>query len=640
MTVSSYVRRGRRLLRQWAVNPRIHALAEAAGCALAGCLLSAASLTNRAMPLTLGLLCAAEGWSAVWIALGGSTGYLLFWGTAGLQGLLWMMGGLLALWLLGSRPVAKEQPALMPAAAGLVVSASGVIFLLRMGDTTPIPAYLLRVALGAGTTVLFTLVRRRSHPAADALAAGAAVLALSQVAPVPWLDLGVAAAGAMAAAGTFPAAALAGLAVDAAGIVPVSVTAVVSVAWLARCLPGKSPWRTALALAASACAMMAVTGRWNAAFLPALVLGGLLGGLAPAGVAAPRTGELGLAQVRLELTAGVLTQAEQLLLEAPEPVIDLQALVTRAANQACLSCPCRRSCGETAAVETMPPEVLSRALLTPEDLPVRCRKPGRVLMELRRSQEQFRALRAGHERTAECRWAVIQQYQFLGEYLRRLSDRLADRKAPGAPAYRAEVAGVSAGRGSADGDKCVWFAGPEDRYYVLLCDGMGTGPGAAQDSRDAVYLLHRLLAAGFPADSALRSLNSLCVLRQRSGAVTADLAELQLDTGKAVLYKWGAAPSYLLRGGGAEKIGTAGPPPGLSVRDGRETVERLSLRRGETLVLVSDGVDGEAVRRRAGAAAAQPVGETAAAIVKMGRGEGGDDATAVAVRLIPAAAST
>ena len=105
----------------------------------------------------------------------------------------------------------------------------------------------------------------------------------------------------------------------------------------------------ALALAASACAMMAVTGRWNAAFLPALVLGGLLGGLAPAGVAAPRTGELGLAQVRLELTAGVLTQAEQLLLEAPEPVIDLQALVTRAANQACLSCPCRRSCGETAA---------------------------------------------------------------------------------------------------------------------------------------------------------------------------------------------------------------------------------------------------------------------------------------------------
>ena len=40
-----------------------------------------------------------------------------------------------------------------------------------------------------------------------------------------------------------------------------------------------------------------------------------------------------------------------------------------------------------------------------------------------------------------------------------------------------------------------------------------------------------------------------------------------LDTGHATLYKWGAAPSWLLRRGSAEKIGTATPPPGISVTD-------------------------------------------------------------------------
>ena len=70
-----------------------------------------------------------------------------------------------------------------------------------------------------------------------------------------------------------------------------------------------------------------------------------------------------------------------------------------------------------------------------------------------------------------------------------------------------------------------------------------------------------------------------------------DLAEIRLDTGQVTLYKWGAAPSWLLKKSGAEKIGTATPPPGICVTDARELVVRLSLRRGEMLILVSDGVE-------------------------------------------------
>ena len=164
---------------------------------------------------------------------------------------------------------------------------------------------------------------------------------------------------------------------------------------------------------------------------------------------------------------------------------------------------------------------------------------------------------------------------------------------------------------------------------------MGTGMGAAQEGQSAASLLQQMLSAGFPAEFALRSLNSLLVLRGRAGAVTMDLAEILLDSGRAAVYKWGAAPSYLIRDNEAEKIGTATPPPGLSVTDGRETVERLSLRRGEVLIMVSDGVAGEEALRRIGRISAQPPGELAAKILQYGAQGAEDDATVAAVTLLP-----
>ena len=165
---------------------------------------------------------------------------------------------------------------------------------------------------------------------------------------------------------------------------------------------------------------------------------------------------------------------------------------------------------------------------------------------------------------------------------------------------------------------------------------MGTGMGAAQEGKAAGNLLRDMLSAGFPPAYALRSLNSLLVLRGRAGAVTVDLAEVELDTGRASIYKWGAAPSYILRDGKAEKIGTASPPPGLSMTEGRETVERLSLRRGEVLVLLSDGVDGEAALGSAEQLEAMSPGELAAWALESGCRGAEDDATAAVIRLAPA----
>ena len=115
--------------------------------------------------------------------------------------------------------------------------------------------------------------------------------------------------------------------------------------------------------------------------------------------------------------------------------------------------------------------------------------------------------------------------------------------------------------------------------------------------------------------------------------MTIDLCELRLDTGKAALYKWGAAASYVIARGEPIKIGTASPPPGLSVTEGRETVEKLSLRKGETLVLLSDGAGGEEALRLAWVRSGEPVGELASRILASGETDGSDDATVAVVRL-------
>ena len=269
-----------------------------------------------------------------------------------------------------------------------------------------------------------------------------------------------------------------------------------------------------------------------------------------------------------------------------------------------------------------------------------CRKTGRIAAELRRGQEQLRNMKADRQRQQQYRAAVIQQYQFLADYLRCLADQLPRRGERIMAHFRLEVSARSSSKERANGDRCMAFSGSGCKYYVLLCDGMGTGLGAAQEGSSAAQLLRQMLTAGFPAEYAFRSINSILALRGQAGAVTLDLAEIRLDTARVILYKWGAAPSWILRKAGAEKIGTATPPPGISVTEGRESVVRLSLRKGEALILLSDGAEVGEILRRKGMAPDVPPGELAEKLLELSRGKREDDATAAVIRLLPLRSST
>ena len=599
-----------------------------------GFVLSAANLAQRCQPFSVGLLCAFTGIRAVILALGAGAGYLFFWGEAGYQGLLWLGFALPVALILGKRQIVHESALQMSSIAALIVSASGLFFQIFFHDTTPVTAYLLRIFTGAVSARLFYLVRRRQDQAADWLAAGIAVLALAQISVFPGFSLGFVAAGLLAAGGPLPAAALAGLALDLSQVTRTPMTGVLSLAYFCRMLPYGRKW---ISCAAPAVMYILITNLGGFTdFRP--VLGLVLGGfgavfLPPQPELRHRRGETAAAQVRLELMAGVLSQTQQLLLEAPEIPVDEEAVLSRAQARACGGCPCRKSCRERAGA--LPRQLLHKPLMDTTSLPLSCKKPGRLIMELRRAQEQLRAIQADRERQAEYRSALVQQYQFLSLFLQQLSDQLPRRGDKLRQNFEPEIAVESFSRENSNGDRCVWFVGTQCRYYVLLCDGMGTGIGAAQEGQDAASLLRQMLSAGFPAEHALRSVNSLLALRGRAAAVTIDLVELRLDCGRAAVYKWGAAPSLLLFEGLAEKIGTAGPPPGPSVTGGRETVERRALRRGEVLVLLSDGVDGEAVRQRIVLQGQRPPEELAAEILEQGTQDTQDDATVAVIRRVP-----
>jgi len=642
VTIESYIRRWRRLYRQVVGNVVALTVIQAVGYLAAGLLLSGASLGGSAMPLCLGLLCAAPaGWPLLLLAIGSVGGYLLFWGSAGMQGVVWACCGLLSAGFLGGRRINWRVPLLLPSLASLIVAASGLGFQVWLEDTTPVVIYILRVVLAGCSARLFTVAFERRDPFLDWLVEGIAVLALCRISVTPWLGFGYVAAAALGSGGAFPAAALAGLALDLSQTAPAPMTAALCAAYLLRLLPGLPKWFRAALPGLAYLLVMSLCGLWEPHPLPALVLGGMLGLVLPARApAGHRRGEVGVVQVQLEMTAGVLSQTEQVLSEVEEGAVDEQSIVIRAAERSCSGCPCRKTCQDREHMQKLPTKLLHKSGLQTLDIPIPCKKVGRVVLELQRGQTQLRAINADREQKREYREAVIQQYRFLSSYMRKLSDGLGRANEPVQVRFHPEVTVCSVGKEAANGDRCVWFAGTMGRYYVLLCDGMGTGLGAAQEAKAAADMLKRLLCAGFPADYALRSLNSLCALRSRAGAVTVDLAEIRLDTGNTVLYKWGAMPSYLFSRLGTEKIGTVGPPPGLSVNEDRETVDRLSLRRGETLLMLSDGVGGEDTLRCAADWWREPAGEVAAAVLETVDEEKDDDATVAVVRLRPLSSAT
>jgi len=145
---------------------------------------------------------------------------------------------------------------------------------------------------------------------------------------------------------------------------------------------------------------------------------------------------------------------------------------------------------------------------------------------------------------------------------------------------------------SVSGDAGAWFKDGKGRLNVLLCDGMGSGTAAREDSNCALGLLEKFLRAGLEAEEALKTVGEALALRgeEQGGFTTVDLFQLDLYSGSGTICKLGAAPTYLRRNGQVERLEGSSLPAGLSGAHCTPDLFPVKLEAGDCVVLVSDGV--------------------------------------------------
>lgn len=249
------------------------------------------------------------------------------------------------------------------------------------------------------------------------------------------------------------------------------------------------------------------------------------------------------------------------------------------------------------------PALLRRGEAKPADFPrhfsSRCIRFSDFLDTLNAELVAFLQRKQYRSRLHSARELARGQYAELSELLARTAEASAVPVSLAAPcAYRVGSASRPRRGECVSGDSLRTFESDDRRrLFLLLSDGMGTGEAAQKESATAVRLLERFLKAGIPTDAALKTLHGAMTLRsEETGAfTTVDLLSLDLTTGDATLYKYGAAPSYLREGQTVRRIRSRNFPVGLG-DDAAPDATGLSLASGTVLVLTSDGIaerDGE-----------------------------------------------
>lgn len=140
------------------------------------------------------------------------------------------------------------------------------------------------------------------------------------------------------------------------------------------------------------------------------------------------------------------------------------------------------------------------------------------------------------------------------------------------------------------GDTCVVAHIHSGKIAMMLSDGMGSGKQAAGESAMAVKFLERLLTAGFDVDVAVKTVNSMLMLRAPDETfATIDMAIIDTYSGETEFLKIGSAPSFVKRVREVATVKSASLPIGILNQIEIEPV-KAQLVPGDIVVMVSDGI--------------------------------------------------
>ncbi len=319
------------------------------------------------------------------------------------------------------------------------------------------------------------------------------------------------------------------------------------------------------------------------------------------------------------------------------------AVFDKAAEEICRSCAKWSVCWEQNAQETF--RLLSRASrgilrrgeAKRDDLPplflARCCHTDSFLRAVNDALSTQLAKVQYQSRLAESRQILCDQYRVLSRLLQSLAEPSQARQNPTrtprslASARRVcavPISPATMARASA------WASG------TIFCCATAWARARRRGTRhvSASALLKELIESGIDAHDAMQTINGLYILRDGGGFAAIDLLQVSLVSAEGFLHKWGAAPSFLKFGRTVQTLGSPLPPPGLGVgRSYGPECLRVSLQRGEALILTSDGVDTAMAERYLQSCGELPVRELAAGVVGSSEDAMPDDRTAAVLRL-------
>lgn len=276
----------------------------------------------------------------------------------------------------------------------------------------------------------------------------------------------------------------------------------------------------------------------------------------------------------------------------------------RAAERTCRGCALCDLCwqkeytGTFNAFNDATPYLLERGRAMPKDFPSyftgRCIHLADFLAAINGELSAFLLRRQYRRQLEETRRSAKGQYAQLSDLLTATAAGLGEAVPAAGDAPLCQVGAVLRPREgeSVCGDTVVSFQREDGIWCLLLADGMGSGEAARKESSLICRLLRQFLEAGVEPEAALKTLNSAMALRgaETGSFTTIDLCTSNPATGETSFYKFGAAPSYLKKGGVVRRVTGGALPAGLRGAPAAPDVTRVSLEPGGFAVMISDGV--------------------------------------------------
>lgn len=152
------------------------------------------------------------------------------------------------------------------------------------------------------------------------------------------------------------------------------------------------------------------------------------------------------------------------------------------------------------------------------------------------------------------------------------------------------IAGAAKGGELLSGDTFSTMELGNGKFAVALSDGMGNGERASAESRTTLGILQQLLQSGMDEKLAVKSVNSILLLRSPDEMfATLDVALIDQYTAKTTFLKIGSTPSFIKRGDEVIIITANNLPVGI-LQDIEVELVSVQLQPGDTLIMMTDGL--------------------------------------------------